>query len=61
MPDISLDLGRDSGRLEIRCEMWDVIYTELSGENFLSSFLRRVKQHQVRHTGGHEEAVPGPV
>lgn len=38
--------------------MWNVIYTELSRENFLSSFIRRVKQHQVRHTGGHEEAVP---
>lgn len=36
-----LDLERPFGHLEIRCEMWNIIYTELSRENFLSSFIRR--------------------
>lgn len=56
--DIYLDLERPSGQLEISCEIWNIIYTELSRENFLSSFIRRIKQEQIRHTGGHKEAMP---
>lgn len=60
MLHIYLDLKRPFGHLEVRCKIWNIIYTKLSKENFLLSFIRRIKQHQVRHTRP-QEAVPRRV